>query len=397
MKTRVVSNISELTTNDPTLGDESSLGRLFDAALVLDGERVLWVGPNGEAPDADEAIDARHRAVIPGFVDSHTHLVFAGERSDEFEARMAGVHYDGGGIFRTVAASRAASRDELRQGTKKRVAELFAGGVTTVEIKSGYELTTEGEIRELEVAREFSDEVTWLGAHVVPPEFKNNREGYVELLCSTMLDSCAPLARWADVFCDRGAFSVEEAREVLERARTKGLALRLHANQLAHSGAVALAVELDAASVDHCTFLEDSDIDLLSASATVATLLPGAEFSTRSSYPSARRLIDAGVTVALATDCNPGSSYITSMAFIIALAVREMAMSVDEALFASTKGGALALRRGDVGHLGIGARADFAVLDAPRAAHLAYRPGGNVVAATYRSTLRRGVVVDQAV
>ncbi len=386
MTTRVVRHIGELTTNDPSIGDESVLGRLVDAAMVVDDEQVLWVGPNRNAPDADEMLDAKNGAVIPGFVDSHTHLVFAGERSDEFEARMSGVHYDGGGILRTVAASRAASRDDLRRGTRKRMAELFAGGVTTVEIKSGYELTTEGETRELEIARGFSDEVTWLGAHVVPPEFKNNREGYVELLCSTMLDSCAPLAKWADVFCDRGAFSVEEAREVLERSRAKGLALRLHANQLAHSGAVALAVELDAASVDHCTFLEDSDIDLLSASATVATLLPGAEFSTRSEYPSARRLLDAGVTVALATDCNPGSSYVTSMAFVMALAVREMFMSVDEALFASTKGGAMALRRGDVGHLGVGARADFAILDAPRAAHLVYRPGGHVVDVTYRSS-----------
>lgn len=385
MTTRVIKNISELTTNDPTLGDASAMGRLLDAALVVDDEQVLWVGANGDAPDADEVIDAQHRAVIPGFVDSHTHLVFAGERSDEFEARMAGRRYDGGGIARTVAATRAATVEELRRGTKKRMAELLAGGVTTVEIKSGYELTTPGETRELDVAREFSDEVTWLGAHVVPEEFMNNRDGYIELLTTTMLDACAPLAKWADVFCDRGAFSVEEARTILTSAVAKGLAPRLHANQLAHSGAVALAVELDCASVDHCTYLEDDDIDLLSASATVATLLPGAEFSTRSPYPSARRLLDAGVTVALATDCNPGSSYVTSMAFVIALAVREMSMNVDEALWASTKGGALALRRNDVGCLSVGARADFVMLDAPRAAHLAYRPGGNVVASVYQS------------
>jgi imidazolonepropionase len=383
MTTRVVRHISELTTNDPTLGDYSALGRLFDAAFVVDDEQVLWVGPDAEAPDADEEIDAGNRAVVPGFVDSHTHLVFAGERSDEFEARMAGVHYDGGGIARTVASTRAATLDELRRGTRKRVAEMFAGGVTTVEIKSGYELTTDGETRALEVASAFSDEVTWLGAHVVPPEFTSNRDGYVELLTSSMLDSCAPHAKWADVFCDRGAFSVDEAREVLTVARSKGLAPRLHANQLAHSGAITLAVDLDCASVDHCTYLDDHDIDLLSASATVATLLPGAEFSTRSPYPSARRLLDAGVSVALATDCNPGSSYVTSMAFVIALGVREMAMSVDEALYSATKGGALALRRNDVGHLGVGARADFALLDAPRAAHLAYRPGGNVVERTF--------------
>ncbi len=386
MTTRVVCNIAELTTNDPTLGEGSKLGRLRDAAMVIDDDIVLWVGRNGEAPDADGLIDAQGRAVIPGFVDSHTHLVFAGERSDEFEARMAGLRYDGGGIMRTVSATREASLEDLLEGTRRRVAELAAGGVTTVEIKSGYELTVEGERRLLEVASVFSDDATWLGAHVVPRDYANDREGYVELLMTTMLDECAPHARWADVFCDRGAFSVEEARAILEAARSKGLGLRVHGNQLAHSGAIALAVDLDCASVDHCTYLEDSDVDLLSGSATVATLLPGAEFSTRSPYPSARRLLDADVTVALATDCNPGSSYVTSMGFIIALAVREMNMTVDEALWSATKGGALALRRDEVGHLGVGARADFAVLDAPRAAHLAYRPGGRVVAETHRAS-----------
>ncbi|MGC1238197.1 MAG: imidazolonepropionase [Acidimicrobiales bacterium] len=383
MATRVICNVGELTTNDPTLGDESRLGRLHDAAFVIDDEQVLWVGRNGEAPDADEMVDAGGAAVIPGFVDSHTHLVFAGERSDEFEARMAGRRYDGGGISRTVAATRAASYEELREGASERVRELRAGGVTTVEIKSGYELTTDGEVRSLEVAGEFSHERTWLGAHVVPPEFATDRDTYISLLTTTMLDACVPHAKWADVFCDRGAFSVDEARAILESAREKGLAPRLHANQLAHSGAIALAVDLDCASVDHCTYLEDGDIDLLSASATVATLLPGAEFSTRSPYPSARRLLDAGATVALATDCNPGSSYVTSMGFVIALAVREMAMTTHEALWSATKGGALALRRNDVGHLGVGARANFAVLDAPRAAHLAYRPGAQLVASTH--------------
>jgi imidazolonepropionase len=383
--TRVVRNVGELTTNDPTLGDETSLGRLHDAAFVVDDDQVLWVGANRDAPDADEMLDAGGRAVVPGFVDSHTHLVFAGERSDEFEARMAGQRYDGGGIARTVAATRAASSEQLREGARSRVDELRRGGVTTIEIKSGYELTTDGEVRSLSVAGEFTQERTWLGAHLVPREFTHDRDEYLTLLTTTMLDACAPHAKWADVFCDRGAFSVDEARTILEIARTKGLAPRLHANQLGHSGAIALAVDLDCASVDHCTYLEDSDIDLLSASATVATLLPGAEFSTRSPYPSARRLLDSGATVALATDCNPGSSYVTSMAFIIALAVREMAMTVDEALWSATKGGALALRRNDVGHLGVGACANYAVLDAPRAAHLAYRPGAQLVASTHRA------------
>jgi imidazolonepropionase len=390
MTTRVICNISELTTNDPTLGDETKLGRLHDAALVVDDDVVLWVGRSDEAPDGDEMIDANGRAVIPGFVDSHTHLVFAGERSDEFEARMAGRRYDGGGIMRTVTATREASVGELERGTLRRVAELFSGGVTTVEIKSGYELTVEGERRLLEVASAFSEDLTFLGAHVVAPEYANDRDGYVRLVMTAMLDACAPIAKWADVFCDRGAFSVDEARAILEAARAKGLGLRLHGNQLAHSGAIALAVDLDCASVDHCTHLDDGDIDLLSGSATVATLLPGAEFSTRSPYPSARRLLDADVTVAVATDCNPGSSYVTSMGFIIALAVREMNMTVDEALWAATKGGALALRCEEVGHLGVGAHADFAILDAPRAAHLAYRPDGRVVVETFRASTNEG-------
>lgn len=385
MTTRVVVNIGELTTNDPRFGDETVMGRAHDAAVVLDDERVLWIGPSAKAPDADELIDAEGAAVVPGFVDSHTHLVFAGERSDEFEARMAGERYDGGGIGRTVAATRAATSAQLQLATARRWSELFNNGVTTVEIKSGYELTTEGEVRLLDVARSFSDEVTFLGAHVVPDEFASNRDAYVDLVAGEMLDACAPLARWADVFCDEGAFSVDESRRILLKARDAGLELRVHGNQLGESGGVALAVELDAASVDHCTHVNDRDVAMLAASRTVATLLPGAEFSTRSAYPSARRLLDAGVTVALATDCNPGTSYVTSMAFVIALAVREMSMTCDEALWAATRGGAMALRRDDVGVLRVGARADLVILNAPRAAHLAYRPGGAVVQRTLRS------------
>jgi imidazolonepropionase len=379
MTTRVIVNIAELTTNDATLGDESPSGRLFDAAMVLDEHQVLWVGSNADAPDADERLDAAGCAVLPGFVDSHTHLVFAGERSDEFEARMAGERYDGGGIVRTVDATRAASSDELRAATRRRVDALRASGVTTVEIKSGYELTLEGETRLVRLAKECSDEVTFLGAHVVPREFSHDRDAYVELVAGTMLASCAPFARWADVFCDVGAFSVDEARAILLRASDAGLGLRVHGNQLGDTGGVALAVELDAASVDHCSHVNDSDLDALGASSTVVTLLPGAEFSTKSTYPSARRFLDAGVTVALATDCNPGTSYVTNMGVVIALAVREMGMTVDEALWAATRGGALALRRDDIGHLSPGARAHLVVLDAPRSAHVAYRVGGAIV------------------
>jgi imidazolonepropionase len=378
MTTRVITNIAELTTNDETLG-LGPMGRLHDAAMVIDERYVLWVGPNADAPAADKLIDAHNSAVIPGFVDSHTHLVFAGERSDEFEARMSGTPYDGGGIASTVAATRTASSDDLRRLSHHRLSELLAGGVTTVEIKSGYALDVAGESRLLDVAGEFSDEVTFLGAHVVPEEYAHDREGYVDLVRGAMLDACAPKSRWADVFCDRGAFDVDEARAILVAASDAGLQLRVHGNQLGSTGGVALAVELDAASVDHCTFLSEDDIEQLQASRTVATLLPGADFSTRADYSSARRLLDGGCVVALATDCNPGTSYVTSMSFVLAIAVRDMRMSFDEALWCATRGGAKALRRDDVGHLSVGADANFVILNAPRAVHLAYRPGAPLV------------------
>ena len=267
MATRLLANIGELTTNDPTLGDWTPLGRLRDAAMVVDDFRVLWVGPNADAPDADEMLDIDGAAVVPGFVDSHTHLVFAGERSDEFEARMAGTPYDGGGVRRTVDATRRASRSELRDVTAARARALAASGVTTLEIKSGYELTLDGEVRLLEIAAEFSDEVTFLGAHAVPQEFAADRDGYVELVAGAMMDVCAPNAQWADVFCDVGVFSVDEARRILVSARDAGLGARLHGNQLRDSGGVALAVELDCASVDHCTFVNDGDLEALAPSA----------------------------------------------------------------------------------------------------------------------------------
>ena len=385
MTSVVVRHIAELTTNDPNVGDGTTMGRLHDAALVAVDGRVAWDGADADAPACDEMHDVHDAAVIPGFVDSHTHLVFAGERSDEFEARMAGERYDGGGIARTVDATRATTRARLVALTRRRLDELRAGGVTTVEIKSGYELTTEGEARLVDIEGELTDEVTFLGAHVVPREFADDRDAYVALVAGEMLERCAPGSRWADVFCDNGAFSVDEARTILLAARSKGLELRLHANQLGEGGGVALGVELDAASVDHCSHLSASDVDALAGSHTVATLLPGAEFCTGSAYPSARRLLDARVCVALATDCNPGTSYVTSMALVIALAVREMGMTCDEALWAATFAGSLALRRSDVGRLGVGASADFVVLDAPRAAHLAYRPGGMLVRSTHRS------------
>jgi imidazolonepropionase len=373
----LVTGIGELVTNDPSLGD-GPLGIVAGAALVVENGVVAWVGTAAAAPQADARIDLDGRAVVPGFVDSHAHLVFAGDRAGEFEARMSGARYDGGGIGSTVAATRVASDDELRARLRALLAEMRRQGTTTVEVKSGYGLTVEDEARCLRLAAEVTDETTFLGAHVVPPEYAGRSEDYVGLVTGPMLAACAPHARWVDVFCEPGsvhAFDGEEARAVLEAGRAAGLQLRIHANQLSAGPGVRLAVELGATSADHCTHLRAADVDALAGGTTVATLLPGVEFSTRSPYPDARRLLDAGVTVALATDCNPGSSFTSSMPFCVALAVREMRMTPAEALWAATAGGAAALLRSDVGHLAPGARADLAVLDAPSYRHLAYRPG----------------------
>jgi len=362
----LLDGIGELTTHGPA-------GTLADAALVVEGGRVAWLGPSSRAPAADRRLDVDGRAVIPGFVDSHAHLVFAGDRAAEFAARMAGQPYTGGGIRTTVAATRAASDGQLRANLARLVGEARRQGTTTIEIKSGYGLTTGDEARCLRIAAEFTAETTYLGAHVVPEGQRPDE--YVRLVCGQMLDAARPHARWVDVFCERGAFDADQSREVLRAGIAAGLGARIHANQLSAGEGVRIAVELGAASADHCTYLSTMDIDALAGSGTVATLLPGAEFSTRSPYPDGRALLDAGVTVALATDCNPGSSYTSSMPFCLALAVREMGMTPAEALWSATAGGARSLRRDDIGHLDVGARADLAVLDAPSHLHLAYRPG----------------------
>ncbi len=344
-----------------------------DAGLVISDGAVAWIGDTADLPAADEVIDAGGRAVIPGFVDSHTHLVFAGDRAEEFTARMAGQHYSAGGIRTTVAATRAAGEDELTRLATARMAELRAQGTTTVEIKSGYGLDTDTEGLLLRVASRLTPESTYLGAHVVPDGW--TAEAYVELVTGEMLDRCAPHARWIDAFCEVGAFDADAARTVLTAGIAAGLQPRIHANQLGHGPGVQLACELGAAAADHCTYLSDADVAALADSGVVAGLLPGVEFSTRHPYPDARRLLSAGVRIAIATDCNPGTSYTSSMPFCIALAVREMAMTPTEALHAATAGGAASLRRTDVGHLALGARADLVILDAPSHVHLAYRPG----------------------
>lgn len=374
----LVTHIGELVTCDGT--GEGGVGTRTDHALVVDAGRIAWVGPAASAPAADSVIDVEGRCVTPGFVDSHAHLVFAGDRSAEFAARMAGQAYDGGGIGVSVAATRQASDEWLRATLEARVAEMRALGTTTVEVKSGYGLTVADEERALRLAAEVTDEVTYLGAHVVPAEAREDRAGYVSLVTGEMLAACAPHARWVDVFCEPHsphAFTGEEAREVLVAGRDAGLGLRVHGNQLGHGPGVQLACELGAASVDHCTYLSDADVDGLvqSAGTTTATLLPGVEFSTRSPWPDARALLDAGVSIALASDCNPGTCYSSSMPFVIALAVREMGLTPSEAVVAATRGGARALHREDIGRIEVGARADLALLEAPNHLHLSYRAG----------------------
>ncbi|MEV4375957.1 imidazolonepropionase [Streptosporangium sp. NPDC049644] len=381
VRSTLFDRIGLLYTGDPAREE------IEDAALVVQDGEVVWAGPAGAAPCADERVDVDGRCVIPGFVDSHAHLVFAGDRTAEFAARMAGLPYTAGGIRTTVSATRAASDVELVTLTAALVSEMLAQGTTTVEIKSGYGLTVEDERRSLEIARGFTEETTYLGAHVVPPDASSADE-YVRTVTGEMLEACAPHARWVDVFCERGAFDADQSREILLAGMKAGLLPRIHANQLGAGPGARIAAEVGAASADHCTHLSDDDVSALSSAGVVATLLPGAEFSTRSPYPDARRLLDAGVTVALATDCNPGSSFTSSMPFCVALAVREMRMTPLEAIRAATYGGARALRRGDVGTLRVGTRGDLVILDAPTYVHLAYRPGVPLVTQVWKEGRR---------
>ena len=385
----LVEGIGELVTNDPSHGPP--LGIVHDAAVAIDGDRVVWTGPRVTAPEGvpGPSLDLEGRAALPGFVDAHTHLVFAGDRTEEFDARMRGEPYAAGGIRATVDATRAATDETLVSGARRLAREALRSGTTTLEVKSGYGLTVEDEARLLTIAGTVADEVTFLGAHVVPAECADDPDGYVDLVCGAMLDACAPLARWCDVFCDRGAFDAPQARRVLTTARDRGMGLRVHANQLEHGPGAQLAAELGAASADHLTYLRAEDREALAAADVVATLLPVADLSTRSPWPDARALLDAEVTVALATDCNPGTSFTTSMPIVVALAVTAMGMTPHEAVWAATAGGATALRRTDLGRLTVGARADLIAIEAPSCVHLAYRPGVPLI----HTVIRGGEVV----
>lgn len=372
MTTTVIDDIGLLITNDSALG-EGPLGQRRNASVVIEDDRVVFVGDAGQI--ADKRIDAEGACVLPGFVDSHTHLVFAGDRSEEFTARMSGQPYDGGGIRVTTEATRSTSTAELDRLVRLRLAEAHRAGTTTIEIKSGYGLNVEDEARSLDIARRHTSETTFLGAHLVPSEYVGNEDDYVDLVCGDMLAASAPYAKWIDAFCESGAFDAEQSRAVLEAGAAVGLTGRLHGNQLGPGPGVQLAVECGCASVDHCTYLTDADINALADSNTVATFLPAADFSTKQPYADARRVLDAGVTVALASNCNPGSSYTTSISFCIAIAVRDMGMTIDEAIQAVTLGGAAALRRDDIGRLTPGSAGHAVILDAPSHHHLAYRPG----------------------
>lgn len=365
--------------------DEQPVRR--DAALLVEDGTVAWIGAASAAPAADERLDAAGGCVLPGFVDSHTHLVFGGDRAEEFAARLAGKAYAAGGIRTTVAATRAASTAELLERTRRLAAEALRSGTTTLEVKSGYGLTVEDERRCLQVAADVTPHRTFLGAHVVPEG--TSATAYVDLVCGPMLDAVDGLATAVDAFCEEGAFDAEQCRAVLSAGAARGLDLHVHANQLGPGAGAQLAAELGAASADHCTHLTDDDVGALRDAEVVAVLVPAAEFSTRSAYAPGRRLLDAGVVVALATDCNPGTSFTTSMPFVVALACRELGLTPLEAVRAATLGGAAALRGNDIGHLRVGARADLVVLDAPSPVHLAYRPGVNLV----RTVLRAGEVV----
>ncbi len=391
MSTTLITNLSEAFIAD------AAHTVVEHAAILIEGENIAWIGGAGQAPQADAVIDAAGRAALPGWVDSHSHLVFAGDRSREFVARMAGQDYAAGGIAVTTQATRAASDEQLAKLVQARAAEALAGGTTYLETKTGYGLTVQEEARHARIASTVVDQVTFLGAHLVPAGM--DPQEYTDLVCGDMLERVKPYVHSADVFCERGAFNESQSRQVLAAAQAAGLGLRVHGNQLGPGPGTQLAVEFGAASVDHVNFLDASDVAALAGSwagwdpasrtglaGTVATCLPACDLSTRMPFAPARELIDAGVQVALASNCNPGTSYTSSMAFCVSTAVLQMHLSIEEAIVAATYGGALALGVQErVGSLEVGKRADIQLLNAPSVAHLAYRPGMNLSGPVFRA------------
>ena len=370
MSALLIGNIGQLITNS-----DKELGILEKAALVVENQKVVWAGSNESAPAADDYLDAENGVVTPGFVDSHTHAIFSGDRSRDYVARMSGNKYATGGIKTTVAATRDATDIELKLNLQRILQYIKLNGTTTFEIKSGYGLDIASEVKILKIAKEFTSETTFLGAHVVPDEYSEDRSAYVNLVKGEMLDAVLPYAKWIDVFCDTGAFTTDESREILKSGMAKGLLGRIHGNQLGDTGGVELALELGLASVDHASHISDASIEALANSEVVTTFLPGAEFFTKSAYPNAKKLLELGATVALATDCNPGSSFITSMPIVMAMAIRDMGFTPAQAMAAATLGGAKALKRADIGYLTAGAKADIIIWQAPTYEHIPYRMG----------------------
>ncbi|WP_413601113.1 imidazolonepropionase [Curtobacterium sp. Curtsp57] len=390
MTSELITDIGELRTMDPADADGSDAAAAsvvrHDQAVVVEGGRVAWVGPAADAPAADHRTSVGGRACLPGWVDSHTHLVFAGDRATEFVDRMAGRPYEAGGIMTTVAATRDATDEELSRSAAALVDEAVAQGTTTIEAKTGYGLDVDTELRLARIAAQVADVVTFLGAHVVPTGV--DRRTYLDLVTGPMLDAVRPHVGFIDVFCESGAFSPDESRAVLLAGRAAGLGLRVHGNQLGETGGVALAVELGAASVDHCNHLSAADVDALAGSDTIATLLPACDLSTRAPFAPARTLVDAGARIALASNCNPGTSFTSSMQFQVATAVLQQRLTLEEALGAATLGGAAALGLDTgtdaVGSIHVGGPADLQVIDAPTAAHIPYRIGTPLTAAVWQ-------------
>jgi imidazolonepropionase len=379
----LLTGIARIVTND-----SRRAGPIEAGAVVIRGGLVSWIGEERSLPSRYRelvTLDCDGRVVLPGFVDAHTHLVYDGERSDEFGRRLRGESYSeilaaGGGIQSTVRATRAAGPDRLLEVSLPRADRMLSLGTTTVEIKSGYGLETLTERHMLEVSGEIGRRLpidvvsTFLGAHVVPEEYRTDRDAYLWLIEEEMLPAVTDVAAYCDVFCDAGVFSVDESRRVLAAGRRQGLRLRLHANQLGDTGGLELAVEMGAVSADHLEHVSERQAAFLADAGVIAVLLPAASLSMRSQQAPARMLWDAGVTVALATDSNPGTSNVESMQFIVALGALELGLTVEESIWAATRGGALAIEEPDKGWLRAGAVADLHILDTDTHLDLAYRP-----------------------
>lgn len=390
MSDLLLTGIGRLTTNT---GEPIS-----DAVVKIESGSVVFAGPTSDAPDQGAAsrVECEGRAVIPGFVDSHTHIVFAGDRAGEFALKMQGATYKdlagrGGGIVSTVTATRAAGEKSLFEQAATRVWRMIEGGTTTLEVKSGYGLDLDTELALLRVARRLGDDLpvtvktTFLGAHAVPPEYRDDRAGYLDLIVDHMLPAAAPLADYCDVFVEEGAFDIDEARRIFRAAAELGMRARVHAEQLTHSGGAALAAELGAVSADHLDHVTEDDARSLAGEGVVAVLVPGASYTLRAPQAPGPMLLEHGVKVALATDCNPGTSYLESMGLVISLAVVQMGLTSEQAVHAATRGGAMSLELPDHGLITPGSAGDLVVLDAPSPNHLAYRPATNLAWKTIKS------------